>query len=421
MNEKRISPDRKKKLPLVGTTNVGTANAGTTNAGTAGDGTAHSGTTNAGTAGDGTAHSGTAETAAGKSLLIRALEVKGNGTSSRKAASPAKKASSAPKTDSARKTASSKKTASSPKKKTPVKVPSKATAKAKSAQPPAAQASVESPKTNPIMNPISEPALSPVSVPVSAPEEVLSTDLSTLDPILESGAGEISVPLCAENIRAFSKYARLLKEWNEKMNLTNITDDKGIALRHFVDSLTLVSFLEAEQKKSKRKSLSLIDVGTGAGFPGIPLKVALPWLQVTLLDSLRKRVGFLDAVCTELELSGIGTVHSRAEDAGRSKQFREKFDVATARAVAPLPILCEYCLPFVKVGGIFLAMKGNADREAEESTKAIVTLGGTIEDLRHFTLPGTDMNRSIIVIRKVRATPAKYPRQAGKPEKEPIV
>ena len=404
MNEKRISPDRKKKLPLVGTTNAGTTK-------------------------DGTAHSGTAETAAGKSLLIRALEVKGNGTSSRTAASPAKKAASAPKTDSARKTASSKKTASSPKKKTPVKVPSKATAKAKSAHPPAAQAPVESPKTNPIMNPISEPAvasvsepaLSPVSVPVSAPEEVLSTDLSTLDPILESGAGEISVPLCAENIRAFSKYARLLKEWNEKMNLTNITDDKGIALRHFVDSLTLVSFLEAEQKKSKRKSLSLIDVGTGAGFPGIPLKVALPWLQVTLLDSLRKRVGFLDAVCTELELSGIGTVHSRAEDAGRSKQFREKFDVATARAVAPLPILCEYCLPFVKVGGIFLAMKGNADREAEESTKAIVTLGGTIEDLRHFTLPGTDMNRSIIVIRKVRATPAKYPRQAGKPEKEPIV
>ena len=410
MNEKRISPDRKKKLPLVGTTNVGTANAGTTNIGTAGDETAHS---------------GTAETAAGKSLLIRALEVKGNGTSSRKAASPAKKAASAPKTDSARKTASSKKTASSPKKKTPVKVPSKTTAKAKSAQPPVAQAPVESPETNPIMNPISEPAVASVSEPalspVSAPEEVLSTDLSTLDPILESGAGEISVPLCAENIRAFSKYARLLKEWNEKMNLTNITDDKGIALRHFVDSLTLVSFLEAEQKKSKRKSLSLIDVGTGAGFPGIPLKVALPWLQVTLLDSLRKRVGFLDAVCTELELSGIGTVHSRAEDAGRSKQFREKFDVATARAVAPLPILCEYCLPFVKVGGIFLAMKGNADREAEESTKAIVTLGGTIEDLRHFTLPGTDMNRSIIVIRKVRATPAKYPRQAGKPEKEPIV
>ena len=388
MDEKRISPDRKKKLPLVGT------------------------------AGDGVTNTGSAEAQSVAPLLIRALEIKGSGTSSRKAASSKSASSShkptASKAKPVKPKASAKSSAKSAAKapaKSAAKVPPKSAAKAPA---------VLSEQTNKSI-PVSEPALTPVSEPSSAPEEVLSTDLSTLDPILESGAGEISVPLCAENIRAFSKYARLLKEWNEKMNLTNITDDKGIALRHFVDSLTLVPFLEAELKKSKRKSLSLIDVGTGAGFPGIPLKVALPWLQVTLLDSLRKRVGFLDAVCTELELSGIETVHSRAEDAGRSKQFREKFDVATARAVAPLPILCEYCLPFVKTGGIFLAMKGNADQEAEESTRAIVTLGGTIEDLRHFTLPGTDMNRSIIVIRKVRATPAKYPRQAGKPEKEPIV
>jgi len=242
-----------------------------------------------------------------------------------------------------------------------------------------------------------------------------------LTPILASGAKEMAIPLSAENIRAFSEYARLLKEWNEKMNLTNITDDKGIAIRHFIDSLTLVSHLEEESAKKGKKDLSLIDVGTGAGFPGIPLKVAMPSLVVTLLDSLRKRVGFLDAVCAALDLKGITTVHSRAEDAGLSKQYREKFDVATARAVAPLPVLCEYCLPFVKVGGIFLAMKGNVEEEAETAKKAIVTLGGTIETLHHFTLPGTDMNRSIIVIRKVRATPAKYPRQAGKPEKEPIV
>jgi len=244
---------------------------------------------------------------------------------------------------------------------------------------------------------------------------------SDLNPILESGAMEISVPLSAESIRAFSEYARLLKEWNEKMNLTNITDDKGIAIRHFIDSLTLVSHLEDELVRKKKKSLSLIDVGTGAGFPGIPLKVALPWLEVTLLDSLRKRVGFLDAVCLALELTGINTVHSRAEDAGLSKQYREKYDVATARAVASLPVLCEYCLPFVKIGGIFLAMKGHVEEEAEISKKAIVSLGGTLETLHHFTLPGTDMKRSIIVIRKVRATPAKYPRQAGKPEKEPIL
>ncbi len=379
MDGKRISPDRKKKLPLIGAPD-----------------------------------SGSGENALTTPFLIRALEVKGGGTSSRKA--------STSKSGSGSGKATAPKKGSAPAK-SPAKSPAKAAdagKKPRSTGTPSKVPAVPAEQTK-ISIPEAEQARKTPSKLTPASEEVLSTDLSTLDPILESGAGEISVPLCAENIRAFSKYARLLKEWNEKMNLTNITDDKGIALRHFVDSLTLVSFLEAELEKSKRKSLSLIDVGTGAGFPGIPLKVALPWLQVTLLDSLRKRVGFLDAVCSELELSGIETVHSRAEDAGRSKQFRERFDVATARAVAPLPILCEYCLPFVKVGGIFLAMKGNADQEAEESTRAIVTLGGTIEDLCHFTLPGTDMNRSIIVIRKVRATPAKYPRQAGKPEKEPIV
>jgi len=257
--------------------------------------------------------------------------------------------------------------------------------------------------------------------PADSAEEILSTDLSQLNPILETGANEISVPLSAENIRAFTIYAKLLKEWNEKMNLTNITDDRGIAIRHFVDSLTLIPHLEEECIKKGKKNLSLIDVGTGAGFPGIPLKVAMPSLEVTLLDSLRKRVGFLDAVCAALDLQGIITVHSRAEDAGTNKQYREKYDAATARAVASLPVLCEYCLPFVKVGGIFLAMKGNVEEEAEESKKAIVTLGGTIETLHSFTLPGTDMKRSIIVIRKVRATPARYPRHAGKPEKEPIL
>ncbi|MEI8200277.1 MAG: 16S rRNA (guanine(527)-N(7))-methyltransferase RsmG [Eubacteriales bacterium] len=256
---------------------------------------------------------------------------------------------------------------------------------------------------------------------VSPSEEASAEELPELKPILASGANEISVPLSAESIRAFLEYARLLKEWNEKMNLTNITDDKGIAIRHFIDSLTLVSHLEEECAKKGKDNLTLIDVGTGAGFPGIPLKVAMPLLEVTLLDSLRKRVGFLDAVCEALELKGISTVHSRAEDAGLSRQYREKYDVATARAVASLAVLCEYCLPFVKVGGIFLAMKGNVEEEAEAAKKAIVTMGGTLETLHNFTLPGTDMKRSIIVIRKVRATPAKYPRQAGKPEKEPIL
>jgi 16S rRNA (guanine527-N7)-methyltransferase len=247
------------------------------------------------------------------------------------------------------------------------------------------------------------------------------SDLPEMDPILSAGASEIEVPLSGESIYAFKTYARLLKEWNEKMNLTNILDDKGIALRHFIDSLTLVPHLEKEARRQNREDLSLIDVGTGAGFPGIPLKVTLPALKVTLLDSLRKRISFLDAVCAELSLEGIETVHARAEDAGRSKQYREKYDIATARAVASLPVLCELCLPLVKVGGIFLSMKGNIGTEAEEAEKALITLGGTLETLHHFTLPGTDMNRTIIVIRKVRPTPPKYPRQPGKPEKEPIL
>lgn len=239
--------------------------------------------------------------------------------------------------------------------------------------------------------------------------------------VILSGAAEISVPLSAEHIRAFAQYSHMLKEWNERMNLTNITDDQGIALRHFVDSLTLIPHLEKEMHRKKRKSLSLIDVGTGAGFPGIPLKVAMPALEVTLLDSLRKRVGFLDAVCREIALTGIVTLHGRAEDVGKNKMHREAFDVATARAVASLPILCEYCMPFVKVGGIFLAMKGYAEDEVKAAQKAVVTLGGTIEDHFDFYLPGTDMKRSIIQIRKLRPTPPKYPRQAGKPEKEPIL
>jgi 16S rRNA (guanine527-N7)-methyltransferase len=259
------------------------------------------------------------------------------------------------------------------------------------------------------------------SMKEKAKEVVIPAVSEAFDPILTSGALEMEVPLSGEHITAFKRYATLLKEWNEKMNLTGITDDSGIALRHFVDSLTLVPFLKRELTRSGGETLSLIDVGTGAGFPGIPLKVAMPSLQITLLDSLAKRIKFLETVCTELMLQNIEAIHGRAEDAGRSKQYREKFDVATARAVAPLNVLCEYCLPFVRVGGIFLSMKGNVDEEAKEAEKAVITLGGTIENLVHFTLPGTDMNRTIVVIRKIRPTPAKYPRIAGKPEKEPIV
>ncbi|NLT12393.1 MAG: 16S rRNA (guanine(527)-N(7))-methyltransferase RsmG [Clostridiaceae bacterium] len=240
-------------------------------------------------------------------------------------------------------------------------------------------------------------------------------------PVLSTGAAEISVPLSGESIYAFKTYAKLLKEWNDRMNLTGIMDDHGIALRHFVDSLTLVTFLNEEMAKQNTKMLSLIDVGTGAGFPGIPLKVAMPEIEVLLLDSLKKRIHFLEEVCNTLSLKKITCFHSRAEDAGRSKLHRERFDVATARAVAALPILCELCLPFVKVGGIFLAMKGHVEDEIEVSQKAVVTMGGTIESVHQFVLPGTDMKRAVVVIRKLRPTPPKYPRAAGKPEKDPIL
>ena len=256
--------------------------------------------------------------------------------------------------------------------------------------------------------------------PIVTSEEDI-TRAKEISPFLTSGSSDISVPLSAESIRAFQVYAAMLRKWNEKMNLTNIVDDQGIAIRHFIDSLTLVAHIENEEKKQGRSELTLIDVGTGAGFPGIPLKVTMPELRITLLDSLKKRINFLDAVCEQLQLSGIETVHSRAEDGAKNKQFREKFDIATARAVASLPTLCEYCLPYVKVGGVFLAMKGHAEEEIEQARKAIVTLGGTIEDVHEFVLPGTDMRRTILLIRKIRPTPASYPRSQGKADKEPIM
>lgn len=244
--------------------------------------------------------------------------------------------------------------------------------------------------------------------------------MDNLTPVLENGAKEIEVPLTAEEINSFRKYAEMLRERNKVMNLTNITDDEGIAMRHFVDSLTLVPYIRDEQKKQGKKELTLIDVGTGAGFPGIPLKVSIPELNLVLMDSLQKRLNFLNDVSTELKLKNVKTLHSRAEDGGRDKKYREKYDIATARAVASLPVLCEYCLPFVKVGGLFLAMKGHSEDEVKESSKAITLLGGTIEKIDEFMLPGTDMNRSVVVIRKLRHTPPQYPRQAGKPTKSPL-
>lgn len=232
--------------------------------------------------------------------------------------------------------------------------------------------------------------------------------------LLKEGAKEYSILLSNAQIDKFSQYARLLAEWNEKINLTAITDPEGIVIKHFLDSLSIAELIPDETK-------TLIDVGTGGGFPGIPLKVIRDNLKVTLLDSLDKRVKFLNEICSNLMLKDIVSVHGRAEDFGVDKKYRERFDFVTARAVANLPVLLEYCLPFVSIGGMFIAMKGpDAKEELKESQKALDILGGEIEDVKIFTLPNSDIERYLILIKKCRHTPTNYPRKSGKPTKQPI-
>ncbi|HHX17602.1 MAG TPA: 16S rRNA (guanine(527)-N(7))-methyltransferase RsmG [Clostridium sp.] len=228
------------------------------------------------------------------------------------------------------------------------------------------------------------------------------------------GASEFNVDLEKKDIDNFFKYKDTLLEWNKKINLTAIEDDREIIIKHFIDSITVAPFIKKETKK-------IIDVGTGAGFPGIPLKIIMKNLDVTLLDSLEKRTKFLNEVINKLDLKDIRVIHSRAEDKGMSKDFREKFDLALARAVANLPVLLEYCLPFVKVGGTFIAMKGSNIEELDNSKNALKILGGEVKDVIQFNLPFTDIKRNIIIIKKFRHTPTKYPRKSGKPSKEPLI
>lgn len=231
---------------------------------------------------------------------------------------------------------------------------------------------------------------------------------------LKNVALKINIELSNEQSKNFEIYKNLLLVWNTKMNLTSITEEKEIIIKHFIDSLMLIKYLNKDDK--------IIDIGTGAGFPGIPLKIVKKDLEVTLLDSLNKRINFLDNVIQELKLSNIKTIHGRTEEIALKEEYREKFDVATARAVARLNVLMEYCLPYVKKDGIFICMKGpNIKEEINEAKKAIEILGGRIENVQELELPEIHDKRTIIIIRKIKQTPKKYPRKAGIPSKQPIL
>ena len=234
--------------------------------------------------------------------------------------------------------------------------------------------------------------------------------------ILEDGCQAFGVTLTDKQIEQFEKYYELLVEWNKVMNLTGITEFDEVMQKHFVDSVAAAKY--AEMEKVNR----LIDVGTGAGFPGIPLKIVYPHIQVTLLDSLNKRIKFLEEVVDNLGLTGIETVHGRAEDAAKKAEYREQFDLSVSRAVANLASLTEYCLSFVKVGGKFVSYKSvSVDEEITQSKKAVYVLGGEIGKVEKFNLPESDMERALVIIEKKRSTPKKYPRKAGMPTKEPLV
>lgn len=230
---------------------------------------------------------------------------------------------------------------------------------------------------------------------------------------IKTYADETKIVLNEQQIHQFYQYMELLLEWNEKINLTAITNPEEIIVKHFIDSLTIA--------KHVKENARLIDVGTGAGFPGIPLKIIREDIEITLLDSLNKRVNFLNEVIRELKLSKIQAVHSRVEDFAKDKKNRESFDYATSRAVANLSTLSEYLIPLVKIGGNAISMKGSeVDEEMKQSQKAISLLGGKIETIETFQLPQSDINRNIIIIHKSQNTPNKYPRKAGMPSKEPI-
>ena len=237
--------------------------------------------------------------------------------------------------------------------------------------------------------------------------------------LLQKSFASINIELTDEQTQQFLLYADLLCEWNEKINLTTITDFPEIVIKHFVDSLMI-----SQSSNVSRETLAngkIIDVGTGAGFPGIPLKIIYPNAKITLLDSLNKRVTFLNQVISELHLKKITAIHGRAEELGRNPEHREHYELCVSRAVANLSTLSEYCLPLVRRGGYFVAYKsGNIKEEVAAADKAVNVMGGKFTEIEMFQLPNTDIQRSLVPIRKTSPTPKKYPRKAGTPAKQPL-
>ncbi len=236
-----------------------------------------------------------------------------------------------------------------------------------------------------------------------------------MDNFLQNKLKILSAEVDKKKLDQLDQFYDILVEWNNVMNLTAITDYKDVIEKHFLDSLSIERVLKLNGIKT------VMDVGTGAGFPGIPLKIIYPELQITLLDSLNKRVKFLNEVITQLQLENINAIHGRAEDMGKDENFRAKYDICVSRAVANLATLSEYCMPFVRVGGVFVSYKsGDVDEEVLKSKKAISLFGGKIEDIVKFQLPETDINRAFVKIKKMKETPKKYPRKSGIPSKEPL-
>ncbi|MBQ6820449.1 MAG: 16S rRNA (guanine(527)-N(7))-methyltransferase RsmG [Clostridium sp.] len=233
--------------------------------------------------------------------------------------------------------------------------------------------------------------------------------------LMKEASSEVGIDLTENQYNQFITYMKLLQEWNEKINLTAITEDEDVVKKHFIDCI------KAFKSDAVKNAKTIIDVGTGAGFPGLPIAIMNPNVNVTLLDSLNKRINFLNNVVEKLELKNVVTIHSRAEDGARKNELREQFDVATSRAVANMAVLSEFCLPYVKVNGYFVALKGPAiENEISEGTKAISTLGGELKNIIEVNIEESDLKHNIVEIKKINKCSKTYPRKAGTINKKPI-